>query len=90
MDLSYLTLADAVPQLEVVSFDSRVDLIALVKPMYELGLPRPPTASALLDEALTHAVRGIERGPWTVRGRMQSPITGSRGAVEFFLHARRI
>jgi 23S rRNA (cytidine1920-2'-O)/16S rRNA (cytidine1409-2'-O)-methyltransferase len=38
IDVSYLALADAVPQLEVVSFAPGAILIALLKPMYELGL----------------------------------------------------
>jgi 23S rRNA (cytidine1920-2'-O)/16S rRNA (cytidine1409-2'-O)-methyltransferase len=89
IDLSYLTLADAVPQLEVMSFAPQAELIGLVKPMYELRLPRPPTDAAVLGEALRHAVSGIESAPWRVRGHMPSPVKGGRGAIEFILHARR-
>jgi 23S rRNA (cytidine1920-2'-O)/16S rRNA (cytidine1409-2'-O)-methyltransferase len=89
IDLSYLALSGAVPQLDVVAFSPQADLIGLVKPMYELGLPKPPTESAVLDAALDRAVRGIERSPWTVRSHMRSPVTGGRGAIEFLVHARR-
>jgi 23S rRNA (cytidine1920-2'-O)/16S rRNA (cytidine1409-2'-O)-methyltransferase len=89
IDLSYLALAMAVPQLEVVSFTPHADLIGLVKPMYELGLPRPPTDTSVLEAALDHAVTGIELAPWAVRNHMRSPIRGSRGAIEFMVHARR-
>jgi 23S rRNA (cytidine1920-2'-O)/16S rRNA (cytidine1409-2'-O)-methyltransferase len=89
IDLSYLALAVAVPQLEVVSFSSHAELIGLVKPMYELGLPKPPTNTSVLEEAVNHAVRGIELAPWSVRNHMRSPVKGSRGAIEFIVHARR-
>jgi 23S rRNA (cytidine1920-2'-O)/16S rRNA (cytidine1409-2'-O)-methyltransferase len=89
IDLSYLALADAVPQLEVISFATDAILIGLVKPMYELGLPRPPTEASVLDHALDRAVCGIELAAWSVRGRMPSPIKGSRGAIESIVCAQR-
>ena len=89
IDLSYLALADAVPQLEVISFATNASLIGLVKPMYELGLPQPPTEASILSQALDRAVCGIERAAWAVRGRMPSPIKGSRGALESIVYARR-
>jgi len=89
IDVSYLALAYAVPQLEVVSFAPGAVLIALVKPMYELGLSRPPSEASILEEAVRRAASGIELASWTVRGRMQSPVRGTRGAVEFILWAQR-
>jgi len=89
IDVSYLALADAVPQLEVVSFAPRAILIALVKPMYELGLSRPPTNASLLEEAVSRAALGIELAPWTIRGQMRSPVKGGRGAIEFLLCGQR-
>jgi len=89
IDISYLALADAVPQLEVVPFAPGAILIALVKPMYELGLSRPPTDGSVLEEAVGRAASGIELAPWRVRGRMRSPVMGGRGAIEFILCAQR-
>jgi 23S rRNA (cytidine1920-2'-O)/16S rRNA (cytidine1409-2'-O)-methyltransferase len=89
IDLSYLALADAAPQLEVVPFAAHAILIGLVKPMFELGLPKPPTHACVLDEALDHAVFGIERASWTVRGHIRSPVVGGRGAIESIVYARR-
>ena len=89
IDLSYLALAEAVPQLEVVPFAANAILIGLVKPMYELGLSKPPTDASVLDEALDHAVSGIELASWTVRGHMPSPVTGGRGAIELLVYAER-
>jgi 23S rRNA (cytidine1920-2'-O)/16S rRNA (cytidine1409-2'-O)-methyltransferase len=88
IDLSYLSLAEAVPQLEPVTFASGAEMVALIKPMYELGLAGPPTDEP--ERAISHAVRGVERGgPWRVVETTASPVLGSRGAREWFLHARR-
>jgi 23S rRNA (cytidine1920-2'-O)/16S rRNA (cytidine1409-2'-O)-methyltransferase len=89
MDLSYLSVAGAVPQIEPLSFAPDADLIALVKPMFELGLDSPPEDDPSLRRALDLAVAGVERLPWHVVGTMPSPVTGSKGAREWLLHARR-
>lgn len=89
MDLSYLSVADAAPQIETLSFATDADLIALVKPMFELGLDSPPEDDTVLQRALDLAVAGVQRGPWHVVGTMPSPVTGSKGAREWLLHARR-
>jgi 23S rRNA (cytidine1920-2'-O)/16S rRNA (cytidine1409-2'-O)-methyltransferase len=89
MDLSYLSVAQAVPQLEPLTFADDADLVALVKPMFELGLEAPPEDDRSLVRALDLAVASVDRGPWRVAGTMPSPVTGSRGAREWLLHARR-
>ena len=89
LDLSYLSLAGAVPQLERLQLAAGADLIALVKPMFELGLDSPPEDEPTLRRALDLAVAGVERLPWHVVGTMASPVTGSKGAREWLLHARR-
>lgn len=89
IDVSYLALAAAVPQLEGIQIAATADAIALVKPQFELGLERPPTDVARLAEAVARARAGFEAAGWTVGGVIDSPVRGSRGAVEFLLHARR-
>jgi 23S rRNA (cytidine1920-2'-O)/16S rRNA (cytidine1409-2'-O)-methyltransferase len=89
MDLSYLSVADAVPQIETLSFAPDADLVALVKPMFELGLDSPPEDDRSLRRALDLAVAGVERLPWHVTGTMPSPVTGAKGAREWLMHARR-
>jgi 23S rRNA (cytidine1920-2'-O)/16S rRNA (cytidine1409-2'-O)-methyltransferase len=89
IDVSYLALARAVPQLDRAEIAPGADLVALVKPMFELGLARPPTDEARLREALRRAEAGIEAAGWTVRASIESPIRGGKGAVEFFVHARK-
>jgi 23S rRNA (cytidine1920-2'-O)/16S rRNA (cytidine1409-2'-O)-methyltransferase len=89
LDLSYLALADAVPQLDRLRLACEVDAIALVKPQFELGLARPPGDGATIAEAVARARAGFEAAGWCVVGACESPVTGSRGAVEHLLHARR-
>jgi 23S rRNA (cytidine1920-2'-O)/16S rRNA (cytidine1409-2'-O)-methyltransferase len=89
MDLSYLSVAEAVPQLEALRLSPGADLIALVKPMFELHHAAPPTSEPQLRSGLERARRGVEREDWVVVDTMASPVAGSRGAREWLLHARR-
>lgn len=88
LDLSYLSLADAVPQLDRIAIAPGADLIALVKPMFELHLSRPPVDEALLRAACEAACTGIATAGWRVVHAVRSPMKGARGAVEFLVHAR--
>jgi 23S rRNA (cytidine1920-2'-O)/16S rRNA (cytidine1409-2'-O)-methyltransferase len=90
MDLSYLSLASAVPQLDWIAIADDADIIVLVKPMFELGLPALPEEGALLKRAVVRAIQGIELGRWKVLAQMESPVRGAGGAIEFFLRARRV
>ncbi|HEV2125500.1 MAG TPA: SAM-dependent methyltransferase [Chloroflexota bacterium] len=90
VDVSYVSLSAAVPQLSRVAIASQADLIALVKPMFELRLAGPPEEPPLLDEALRMAIAGIEAASWKVIESMDSPVTGARGAREMLIHARRL
>jgi 23S rRNA (cytidine1920-2'-O)/16S rRNA (cytidine1409-2'-O)-methyltransferase len=88
LDVSYISLASAVPQLEALAFTAGATLVALVKPMFELGLEAPP-ADELLHVALARAVNAIDALPWRVFGALPSPVTGHRGAKEFLVVASR-
>ncbi|MGH3104764.1 MAG: SAM-dependent methyltransferase [Gaiellaceae bacterium] len=89
IDVSYLSLAEAVPQLDRVQLASGADLVALVKPMFELGLPSDPSDPPTLERALSTAVAGIGAAGWDVLSTIESPERGARGAIEFFVHARK-
>jgi 23S rRNA (cytidine1920-2'-O)/16S rRNA (cytidine1409-2'-O)-methyltransferase len=89
VDLSYLSIANAVGQIEELEFAPGADLIALVKPMFELGAGALPTEQEDLDKAVELATAGVERWPWSVRGVIRSPVHGNHGAIEFLLHANR-
>ena len=90
LDLSYLSLAMAVTQLNRVALAPDADLVALVKPMFELHLDHAPTDDASLAEAVTRARSGIESAGWSVVANMESPVRGAKGAREALLHARRL
>jgi 23S rRNA (cytidine1920-2'-O)/16S rRNA (cytidine1409-2'-O)-methyltransferase len=90
VDLSYLSLSDAVPQLETVRIAHNADAIALVKPQFELSLPEPPSDRARLTKALTKARDGFVSSGWLVPEWMESPVRGRHGSIEFLLHAKRV
>jgi 23S rRNA (cytidine1920-2'-O)/16S rRNA (cytidine1409-2'-O)-methyltransferase len=87
LDLSYLALADAVPQLERIRLAADIRAVALVKPQFELGLARPPRSTR---EATEHAAAAIEAAGWRVVATVESPVRGRRGSVEAFVHATRV
>ena len=88
IDVSYLPLQEAVPQVSSrIRLASHCELVALVKPQFELSLPRPPRTA---DEATRRAAGAIEGAGWHVAGTADSPVTGRRGAVEAFLYATRV
>ena len=90
LDVGYLPLAAAVPQLSVLAFAPGAQLVGLVKPKDELALATlPGDVDAAVAEACERAGAGITSAGWQIQGTMRSPVTGSRGAVEAFVHARR-
>jgi 23S rRNA (cytidine1920-2'-O)/16S rRNA (cytidine1409-2'-O)-methyltransferase len=89
VDLSYLAIALAVPQLGGLRFAADADLVALVKPQYELGLEHPPRFRADHRRAVAAAQDGLRAAGWTPLGSIRSPVPGSRGAIEHLVHARR-
>jgi 23S rRNA (cytidine1920-2'-O)/16S rRNA (cytidine1409-2'-O)-methyltransferase len=89
IDLSYLSLARAAPQLEAAAIAGTADLVALVKPMYELGLGRPPDDAGQRVKAVELATAAFEQAGWHAPQSIQSPVLGRRGAVEHLLRLRR-
>lgn len=87
LDLSYLSLAEAVPQLAGIELAPAADCLALVKPMFELSLAAAPIDAATMADAVDRASAGFTAAGWTVRGWIPSPVTGAKGAVEALLHA---
>ena len=89
LDLSYLALSDAVPQLEAVRLADRAQAVALVKPQFELGLPNPPRSRAGCLAAVEKARAAFESSGWQFQSWIESPVRGGRGSIEFLLHAVR-
>ena len=87
MDLSYLSIAGAIGQVDPRMLASAAQLVALVKPTFELN------AATLADQPqqVTAAVRAVARSlgnhGWQVLGQEPSPIRGAKGAVEIFLYS---
>ena len=90
LDLGFLALATGVPQLNRLDIARGADLLALVKPTAELGLPSPPDDDESIEEAVQRARAAVSDAGWEVLGAVESPIRGSRGAIEWFLHGRRV
>lgn len=89
-DITNLALGQAVAQVTAaLSPPDGAQLVALVKPMFELGWGELPTAADDLAEALGRARAGVEAAGWVVVADMESPMRGSGGAVEFFIRAER-
>jgi 23S rRNA (cytidine1920-2'-O)/16S rRNA (cytidine1409-2'-O)-methyltransferase len=85
LDLSYLALVDALPQLRCGT-----ELVALVKPMFELHLGSlPADQDAGLADALALVRDGARACGWTVLDSCPSPVLGRNGALEGWVHARR-
>lgn len=88
VDVSYLSLASAVSQLDRIDKAPGAHLVGLVKPMFELRMATAPSDATSVSEAAARASRGIAGCGWSVLGSMGSPVTGARGAREMLLHAR--
>ncbi len=89
MDLSYLPVALAAPQLGTLRIASRADLIALVKPAYELRTGVLPTSERQYQAAVKQAAEGLSDSGWRIIATDRSPVSGGRGAVEWLMHGRR-
>lgn len=69
-------------------------LVALIKPQFEVGREEVGKGGVVRDPALRQrvceAVRGwVEGLGWSVQGIVESPITGPQGNVEFLISAAR-
>jgi 23S rRNA (cytidine1920-2'-O)/16S rRNA (cytidine1409-2'-O)-methyltransferase len=90
MDLSYLPVAVAVPQLASLVIADAADLIVLVKPTFELRRATMARSDDDIAEAIRRATDAMIRCGWIVSGTCAAPTTGRRGAREAFIHATRV
>ena len=90
VDVSRLSLGEAVCQAtERVALAPEAVLVGLVKPMFELRRGDLPSEPEDLVDACDRAAAAVDAAGWTVLEVVDSPLRGARGAVEYFLHARR-
>ncbi|MGD9942234.1 MAG: TlyA family RNA methyltransferase [Burkholderiaceae bacterium] len=92
-DLSFISLAPALPVAAALARRDGGTLLALVKPQFELGPGAVDRRGLVRDAARYDEVRrkiedaAVDAG-WQLRGWYDSAIRGGDGNREFFLHAR--
>ncbi|MBO0894268.1 MAG: hypothetical protein J2O39_07805, partial [Acidimicrobiales bacterium] len=89
VDLSYVPLSEALPQLGSVALADQAELIALVKPTFELRSGRLVVDPAAIETAASLAALGAAASGWQVIDIAESSVSGGRGAKELFLYGRR-
>lgn len=93
VDVSFISLRLILPVLDTL-LRRPADVIALVKPQFEVGRADVGKGGIVRDvaareKALTDIVAlCTDTLGWAVAGTMESPITGTKGNVEYLLHAR--
>ncbi|HUO23323.1 MAG TPA: TlyA family RNA methyltransferase [Caulobacteraceae bacterium] len=92
-DASFIGLAKVLPAALVLAAPG-ADLIALVKPQFEVGQALVGKGGLVKDEgarlkAVADVAAFLEGAGWTVRETAPSPITGGDGNVEYLLWACR-
>jgi 23S rRNA (cytidine1920-2'-O)/16S rRNA (cytidine1409-2'-O)-methyltransferase len=92
-DASFISLAKVL-EVPLQLAATPCQLVALIKPQFEVGREEVGKGGVVRDRAL-HArvcdeVRGwLEGLGWCIEGIVESPITGPQGNVEFLISARR-
>ena len=92
-DVSFIGLAKALPAALALARPD-ADLVALVKPQFEVGPERVGKGGLVKDEAArAEALDGVcsflEGVGWRVQATVQSPIVGGDGNLEWLLWARK-
>ena len=92
-DVSFIGLAKALPAALALAAPG-ADLIALVKPQFEVGRENIGKGGVVKDDdARQRAVAGVaaflETSGWTVQAHAESPVTGGDGNVEYLLWAKK-
>jgi 23S rRNA (cytidine1920-2'-O)/16S rRNA (cytidine1409-2'-O)-methyltransferase len=88
MDLSYLAISQAIGQIDPQMLAPAAQLIALVKPTFELHAATLADQPHQVIAAVQAAARALEDHRWQVLSQTPSPILGAKGAVEILIHAR--
>jgi 23S rRNA (cytidine1920-2'-O)/16S rRNA (cytidine1409-2'-O)-methyltransferase len=92
-DVSFISLKTALP-LILDTVQAGCQLIALIKPQFEVGRDLLPRDGIVKDDALHAAVsqetsRFLDSWGWRVQGILDSPITGGDGNREFLIAATK-
>ena len=91
IDVSFISLKLILPPLVEILAPGG-EIVALVKPQFEVGKDRLPDDGVVKDEILRQTSLSDVRTfieaetPWRVQAEMKSPIQGEKGNVEYLLH----
>ena len=91
IDVSFISLKLILPPL-VEILAQKGEIIALVKPQFEVGKDKLPNDGVVKDEALRQAVLSDIQSfidaetPWHIINQMQSPVQGEKGNIEYLLY----
>lgn len=93
IDVSFISLKLILPPLaEIIA--PKGDILALVKPQFEVGKDNLPDDGVVKDEAARQDVLSDIRAfianetPWHVQAEMKSPVQGEKGNIEFLVYVR--
>ena len=89
IDVGYLPLSQAIPQIERLRISADAHLVALVKPTFELRRAKLAASDHDVDAATALALGALQGHGWKLLGSCPAPTTGRGGAREVFLHAHR-
>ena len=92
-DASFIGLETVLPAALALASEE-AELVALIKPQFEVGAGRVGKGGVVRDPALHEEVCAriaawLERQGWNVLGVEESPIRGPEGNVEFLIAGRR-
>jgi 23S rRNA (cytidine1920-2'-O)/16S rRNA (cytidine1409-2'-O)-methyltransferase len=88
IDLSYLSLTKAVPTVARLFASQPVELVCLIKPLYEGLAQRHVNNPGAIAPVLHNLLVNLEASGFPACDAGASPILGSRGAIEFLAHVR--
>lgn len=91
IDVSFISLEKVIPPIMQL-LAANAELIALIKPQFEVGKEQVGKGGIVRDEAARNAVVDrivtfVREQGFDVTGVITSPITGQDGNVEFLIHA---
>jgi 23S rRNA (cytidine1920-2'-O)/16S rRNA (cytidine1409-2'-O)-methyltransferase len=92
-DVSFISLEKALPAALALAAPG-ADLVALIKPQFELGREHIGKGGLVKDPAARRAAVGavlafLAASGWTVQAEAESPILGGEGAIEHLVWAKR-
>lgn len=88
LDLSYLALSDAIPQLRALDLSENAQLIALVKPTFELRASSMVVDDEAIDKAVAAAAAAADSCGWSIDQRSVL-VWGGGGATEVLIYGIR-